>query len=73
MIDMQSVRVSALNNRVPGAVLGLELIGAAVALGLLALYISILGRGLVPISCSQQASSRCSYSSPSTSTGRRAA
>jgi hypothetical protein len=48
-IDQQSVRVASLNNRVPGAVLGLEVIGAAVALGLLALHISILGRGLVPM------------------------
>ena len=48
-IDQQSVRLSSLNNRVPAAVLGLELIGAAVALGLLALHISILGRGLVPM------------------------
>jgi hypothetical protein len=48
-IDQQSVRLSALNNRVPGAVLGLEVIGAAIALGLLALHISILGRGLVPM------------------------
>jgi hypothetical protein len=46
-IDQQSVRVASLNNRVPGAVLGLEVIGAAIALGLLALHISILGRGLV--------------------------
>ena len=29
--------------------LGLEVIGAAVALGLLALHISLLGRGLVPL------------------------
>jgi hypothetical protein len=48
-IDQQSVRLASLNNRVPGAVLGLEVIGAAVALGLLALHISILGRGLVPM------------------------
>ena len=47
--DQQSVRLSALNNRVPEAVLGLEVVGAAVALGLLALHISILGRGLVPM------------------------
>jgi len=46
-IDMQTVRVSALNNRVPGAVLGIEVGGAAVALGLLALYLAILGRGVV--------------------------
>lgn len=48
-IDQQSVRLSSVNNRVPGAVLGLEVIGAAIALGLLALHISILGRGLVPV------------------------
>jgi hypothetical protein len=46
-IDDQSVRLSALNNRVPGAVLALEVIGAAVALALLALHISILGRGSI--------------------------
>jgi hypothetical protein len=38
-----------LTNRVPGAVLGLEVIGAALALGLLALHISLLGRGLAPV------------------------
>lgn len=48
-IDDQDVRLSALNNRVPGAVLALEVIGAALALGLLALHISILGRGLFPM------------------------
>ncbi len=48
-IDHQTVRLSALNNRVPGAVLAIELVGAAVALGLLAMHISILGRGLVPM------------------------
>jgi hypothetical protein len=49
MIDQQTVRVSALNNRVPGSVLALEVIGASVALGLLGLYLSVLGRGLWPI------------------------
>jgi hypothetical protein len=48
-IDQQAARLSSLNNRVPGAVLALEVLGAAVALGLLALHISILGRGLVPM------------------------
>ena len=38
MIDQQTVRLSGLNNRVPNEVLWLELLGAAVALGLLALY-----------------------------------
>ena len=49
MIDMQTTRVAALGNRVPGAVLALEVVGAAVALGLLALYLSLLGRGVTPV------------------------
>ena len=49
MIDQQTVRISGLNNRVPDAVLWLELLGAALALGLLASYLSVLGKGLVPI------------------------
>ena len=49
MIDQQGVRLAGLNNRVPNAVLSLELIGAAVAMGLLALYLSVLGRGLIPV------------------------
>ncbi len=49
MIDHQTVRLSGLNNRVPDPVLWLELVGAAVALGLLALYLSVLGKGLIPI------------------------
>ena len=46
-IDSQEARLSALTNRVPGPVLALEVLGAAAALGLLALHISLLGRGLV--------------------------
>ena len=49
MIDQQTVRLSGLNNRVPDPVLWLELLGAALALGLLAIYLSVLGKGLVPI------------------------
>jgi hypothetical protein len=49
MIDQQGVRLAGLNNRVPNAVLWLEVLGAAVALGLLGLYLSMLGRGLVPM------------------------
>ena len=45
MIDQQTVRLSGLNNRVPDAVLWLELLGAALALGMTALYLSVLGRG----------------------------
>jgi hypothetical protein len=44
-IDAQGSRLAALTNRVPGAVLALEVIGAAVAIGLLSLHISVLGRG----------------------------
>jgi hypothetical protein len=49
MIDQQSARLGGLNNRVPDPVLWLELLGAGLALALLALYLSVLGRGLVPI------------------------
>jgi hypothetical protein len=49
MIDQQTVRVAALNNRVPGAVLAVEVIFAAVALGLLGFYVAILGRGVLPV------------------------
>ena len=49
MIDMQTVRIAALNNRVPGAVLAVEVLFAAVAFGLLAFYLSLLGRGMVPV------------------------
>jgi hypothetical protein len=49
MIDQQTVRVSALNNRVPTAVLVIEVVGAAVGLGLLALYLAILSRGVVAV------------------------
>jgi hypothetical protein len=45
--DDQEARLSALTNRVPGAVLALEVFGAAAAVGVLALHISVLGRGLV--------------------------
>ena len=46
---MQTVRVSALNNRVPSAVLSLRVVGAAVGLGLLALYLAILSRGVATV------------------------
>ena len=48
-IDMQTVRVSAHNNRVPAAVLLLDVAAAAVALGLLAFYLSVLGRGVFAV------------------------
>ena len=49
MIDLQTVRIAGLNNRVPGAVLALEIVGAALALGLLATYLSIVGRGVFAV------------------------
>jgi hypothetical protein len=49
MIDLQTVRVAGLNNRVPGAILVLEVAGAAVALGLLEFYLAILGRGVLAV------------------------
>jgi hypothetical protein len=49
MIDMQTVRVASLNDRIPTEVLTLEIVGAALALGLLALYLAIVGRGPVTV------------------------
>jgi hypothetical protein len=49
MIDSQTTRASALSNRVPTAVLVLEVIGAAVALALLAFYLGLSQRGLVGV------------------------
>jgi hypothetical protein len=48
-IDMQTVRASGLSNRVPAAVLVLEVVGAAVALGLLSVYLAIMGRGVLTV------------------------
>ncbi len=45
MIDMQTTRVAALNNRVPYAIVVFEVVGTAVALALLALYLAVLSRG----------------------------
>ena len=49
MIDAETVQTSALNNRVPTSVLTFEIIGASVALGLLALYLAIVSRGMIPV------------------------
>jgi hypothetical protein len=50
MIDGETVRVAALSNRVPTAVLVLEVLGSALALGLLAAYLAIVGRGVLAVS-----------------------
>ena len=49
VINLQTLHVAALSNRVPGTVLLLEVLGAAAALGLLAVYLAILGRGVLPV------------------------
>jgi hypothetical protein len=49
MIDEQTVRVAALSNRVPTEVLLLEIVGAAIALGLLGLHVGVLGRGMIAV------------------------
>jgi hypothetical protein len=49
MIDGENARVAALGNRVPTAVLVLELLGSALALGLLAAYLALAGRGVLAV------------------------
>jgi hypothetical protein len=49
MIDDETVRVAALSNRVPIAVLALEVVGSALALGLLAAFLAIAGRGVLAV------------------------
>jgi hypothetical protein len=49
LIDGETVRVAALSNRVPTAVLVLEILGSALALGLLAAYLAIVGRGVLAV------------------------
>jgi hypothetical protein len=47
MIDSHTDRVTSLRNRVPGTVLLLQVSVSAVAIGVLALYLALLGRGLM--------------------------
>jgi hypothetical protein len=49
MFDGENARVASLSNRVPTAVLALEVVGAALAIGLLAAYLAIVGRGVVAV------------------------
>jgi len=49
MIDLQTVRVAGLQNRVPSAVLVLEVLGAVAALSLLAVYLAFMGRGALSV------------------------
>jgi hypothetical protein len=50
VFDGETARIAALTNRVPTAVLVLELVGSALALGLLGAYLAIVGRGVLAIS-----------------------
>ena len=58
MIDAQTVRISALNNRVPNAVLAVEVVGAAIALALLGSSSRCSTAARLP-SCSPRCWSRC--------------
>jgi hypothetical protein len=49
MFDAQSSRVYALTNRVPTAVLVLEVAGAAIAVAALALHLATFGRGVLTV------------------------
>jgi hypothetical protein len=49
MFDSETVRVASLSNRVPTAVLALEVLGSALALGLLAAYLVLVGRGVFAV------------------------
>jgi hypothetical protein len=70
MIDAETVRVAALSNRVPTAVLVLAVLGSALALGLLG-PIWRSPEGACSRSRSRPRSSRSCSSSPPTSTARR--
>ncbi len=48
MIDAQSTRLAALDNRVPDAVLLLQVAVSALAFGVLGLYLALLGRAVIP-------------------------
>ena len=47
MIDSHTDRVTSLHNRVPGTVVLLQVLGSTIAVGVLSLYLALLGRGLV--------------------------
>jgi hypothetical protein len=49
MFDAQATRVYGLSNRVPTAVLVLEIVLAAIALAVLALHVATLGRGVAAV------------------------
>ena len=46
MIDTHTSRVTSLRNRVPGPVVALQVLGSALAVGVLSLYLTLLGRSI---------------------------
>jgi hypothetical protein len=46
MIDSHTDRVTSVRNRVPSTVVVLQVLGGAIAIGVLSLYLALLGRGL---------------------------
>jgi hypothetical protein len=49
MFDAETTRVATLSNRIPTAVLLLDVVGSALALGLLAAYLKLAGRGVAAV------------------------
>ena len=49
MIDAHTTRVSALDNRIPTSVWLLQIVATAVALAVLAMYVAMLGRGVLTV------------------------
>ena len=49
MIDAHTTRVSALDNRIPTSVWLLQIVATAVALAILAMYVAMLGRGVLTV------------------------
>ena len=47
MIDVNGSRVASLGNRVPSTVMLLQVVGSAIAVGLLSLHLALLGRGVI--------------------------
>jgi hypothetical protein len=47
MFDTHNARISSLRNRVPSTVVLLQVVGGAVALGVLSLYLALLGRSVI--------------------------
>ena len=60
MIDAQSTRLASLENRIPDAVMYLQIAVSTLAFGVLGLYLSLLGRAVVPRSSARSWWPSCS-------------